>query len=255
MKRLIYSIFIISILLSACGGKKTRPSQPQKPAIQVKVLDSSGPQPQWMELGEAIGNYKGQKVIFFSGMGVSKSKIDAKEAAGLNAATSAAAAMKALATKQVARAWESIGIGSKEQKEQVMKGLEAISAKNVNVSGLLVTGVWWRHVLQPKFGQGGKHLGWSQPVYEYYIRYALDFEVYKQRRDAVIEKVKKDNPVVEKKEEKKEEPKVEKKEEEKKVTQEEPEKPVEPKKEEKKKKPIRINTDMRNTMDEYDDED
>lgn len=221
----------------------------------VKVIDSQGDRPSWIEEGDATGMLNGKKVIFFNGVGESKSKSTAKEAAELNARTYAAAAIKSLATKEVARAWESLGIGDNEQKEQVIKGFESISAKNVNVSGTIKTAVWWRLVVKPVVDKKGKQTGWSQPIYEYYVRYALDYSVYLERRDAVINEVKKNKPQPKKEEVKKEEPEkqeVENKEEPKDEYQEE----IQIKKEEPKKKkgPIRMKARTEENTDEYDSE-
>jgi hypothetical protein len=246
MKKLTVLLILLTVALMACGGGKSAKKAAAKQPETVKVLDSSGPMPAWVEMGEEVGKYQGNKVIFFTGYGTSKSRDTARQAAGLNATASAAAAMKALATKQVARSWESIGTGDAEQKEQVMKGLEAISAKNVDASGLIQTAVWWRHVMRPKYGDGGKVIGWSQPVYEYYYRYALDYDTYVKRRDEVIQQVTKESP--EKKEEQ--------------TAEEEPEKQeqtaqTENKEEEKKEeenKTIRFNANFNNTLDEVDEE-
>ena len=169
MKRIIAILAAMTLVLTlvSCGGSKGK--APEEKVPTVKVLDSMGPMPEWVEMGDEIGTKDGEKVIFFVGTGESKFKDTAKEAAQLNAAGAAATAIKALATKQVARAWEAIGAGENEQKEQVMKGLEAISAKNVNVSGLRNSGAYWRYVSKSLI-VNGKVTGWAQPQYEYYVQ-------------------------------------------------------------------------------------
>jgi len=194
MKKIATLLIIAMVFsLAACGGKKSKGGDAKGPAPipSVKVLDSMGPAPSWIEGGEEVGDYNGQKVMYFVGYGESKFKDTAREAAQLNAAGSAALAIKALATKQVARAWEAIGAGDSEQKEQVMKGLEPLSAKNVDVSGMQKAGVYWRQVVKPLI-ENGEVKGWSQPVFEYYIRYAMPYDMYVQRRDGVISQTKKE---------------------------------------------------------------
>jgi hypothetical protein len=193
MKKIVaIAVAMLMLGLAACGGKKAKKAEaPAENQFQVKVLDSMGPQPAWIEMGDQVGTMDGEKVIFFTGYGESKFKDTSKEAAQLNAAGAAATAIRTIATKQVARAWESIGAGDNEQKEQVMKGLEAISAKKVDVSGLRKNSVWWRQVVKPLI-QNGEVKGWSQPVYEYYVRYAMDYKTYVERRDGVIDQTKKE---------------------------------------------------------------
>lgn len=192
MKKILALALATLFVLAACGKKKKGPVKVAEKTPTVKVLDKMKAQPDWIELGDQIGKQDGEKVIFFIGYGESKFKDTAKEASQLNAATAAATAIKAVATKQVARAWESIGAGDNETKEQVMKGLEALSAKKVDVSGLRKVGVWWRQVVKSKI-VNGKVVGWSQPVFEYYVRYAMEYSTYKARRDGIITKEKK-NP-------------------------------------------------------------
>lgn len=179
--------------LAACGGKKetVKPPVEQAGLPKVQVLDSAGTQPEWVELGDTTGTFEGTKVIFFVGYGESKFKDTAKEAAQLNAATAAATSIKLIATKQVAKAWESIGAGDNETKEQVMKGLEAISARNVDVSGLRKTGTYWRQVSKPNI-VNNQVSGWSQPQFEYYVRYAMDYSRFEQLRDGTIAQQKKE---------------------------------------------------------------
>jgi len=193
MKKLVAMLAALSLLavLSACGGKEKKAAEEPETIPSVKVMDSMGPAPEWIELEGQIGNYNGEKVIFFVGYGESKFKDTAKEAAQLNAATAAAVAIKAVATKQVARAWESIGAGDDETKEQVMKGLEALSAKNVDVSGMMKAGNYWRQVVKPSI-VNGKVTGWSQPVFEFYTRYAMPYSAYEARRDGVVSQTKKE---------------------------------------------------------------
>ncbi len=156
----------------------------------TKVVDSAGTPPSWVDGDEEIGTHDNQKVIFFVGLGQSKSRPDAMAAAELNANASAAAAIRLIASKQVARAWEVIGAGDTQVKQQVLKGLEAISAKNINVSGLIKIGGWWRQVVTPKV-KNGKFDGWNQPIYEYHMRYAMKYELFTQRREeALIEAAK-----------------------------------------------------------------
>ena len=190
MKKILALALATLFVLAACGKKKKGPVKVAEKTPTVKVLDKMKAQPDWIELGDQIGKQDGEKVIFFIGYGESKFKDTAKEASQLNAATAAATAIKAVATKQVARAWESIGAGDNETKEQVMKGLEALSAKKVDVSGLRKVGVWWRQVVKSKI-VNGKVVGWSQPVFEYYVRYAMEYSTYKARRDGVITQEKK----------------------------------------------------------------
>ncbi len=193
MKRIITLLTIATLILSlaACGSKKKNKTKKGDEPV-VKVMDKMGPQPQWVELGDQIGKQDGEKVIFFIGYGESKFKDTSKEASQLNAATAAAVAIKATATKQVARAWEAIGAGDNETKEQVMKGLEALSAKKVDVSGMRKVGVWWRYAAKSKI-VNGKVVGWAQPQYEYYVRYAMNYNTYPARRDGVIGQTKKEN--------------------------------------------------------------
>lgn len=156
----------------------------------TKVIDSAGTSPNWVDGDEEIGTHNNQKVVFFVGLGQSKSRPDAMAAAELNATASAATAIRVIASKQVARAWEVMGVGDTQVKQQVLKGLEAISAKNINVTGLIKIGAWWRHIVTPQV-KNGKFQGWNQPVYEYHIRYAIKYELFTQRREeALIEAVK-----------------------------------------------------------------
>ncbi|PKL15245.1 MAG: hypothetical protein CVV50_00725 [Spirochaetae bacterium HGW-Spirochaetae-6] len=185
----LFAAMTLIFTLVACGGSKPKTETEKVPT--VKVLDSMGPMPEWIETGDEIGKFNGEQVIFFVGTGESKDKSTAQEAAQLNAAGAAATAIKALATKQVARAWEAIGAGENEQKEQVMKGLEAISAKNVDVSGLRKAGVYWRFVSKSLI-QNGKVIGWGTPQYEYYVKYAMAYDTYVARRDGVINQQKKE---------------------------------------------------------------
>lgn len=186
------AIFCV-IFLFGCGGAKAVKKAPESmPA--VKVMDSQGPMPAWVESEADAGEFQGKKALLFVGFGESKNRVDASEAGKLNAATSAAIAIKAVASKQVARAWESIGIADNEHKEQVMKGLEAISSKDVDVSGLLVAHVWWRLVSKPLV-ENGQVKGWSSPLYQYYYQYALDHELYLKKRNAVIEETRNKKPV------------------------------------------------------------
>ncbi len=194
MKKLVTILSAIALLamLASCGKKVKKAKQEVVDNIPtVKVVDSMGPAPEWIEMEGEVGNHQGSKVIFFVGYGESKFKDTAKEAAQLNAATSAAVAIKAVATKQVARAWESIGAGDDETKEQVMKGLEALSSKNVDVSGMMKAGNYWRQVVKPNI-VNGKVQGWSQPVFEFYTRYAMPYDFYEARRDGVVSQTKKE---------------------------------------------------------------
>ncbi len=213
----------------------------------VKVIEQAKKRPIWVELPESIGKYKGKKVIYFIGFGISRYKGQAREAAKLNSATAAAVAISAIATKQVAKAWESFGISDNEQKEQVMKGLEALSSKKINVSGLLRTAFWWRYIVKSKI-RNGKVVGWSKPLYEYYYRYALDYNEYLKRRDKALEDLKKKTKKKKKVivEEPEDEP-----EEKKEVKKEEPEE----KEKEVKKKKVKIKTRFDNTLDDEDEED
>ncbi len=192
MKRILSVLLVAAFILSvaACGSKKRKGPAKEKSPV-VKVMDKMGPQPAWIEIGDQIGKQDGEKVIFFIGYGESKFKDTSKEASQLNAATAAAVSIKAVATKQVARAWEAIGAGDNETKEQVMKGLEALSAKKVDVSGMRKVGVWWRYAAKSKI-VNGKVVGWAQPQYEYYVRYAMNYDTYTGRRDGVITKTKKE---------------------------------------------------------------
>ncbi len=193
MKKLITLALAVSmafVLVSCGGGKDPKKTKKADKTPVVKVMDKMGDQPMWVEMGDATGKNDGKKVIFFIGYGESKFKDTAKEAAQLNAATAAATAISAVATKQVAKAWESIGAGDNEQKEQVMKGLEALSAKKVNVGGLRKVSAWWRFAAKSKI-VNGKVVGWAQPQYEYYVRYAMNYDTYTARRDGVIDAAKK----------------------------------------------------------------
>lgn len=190
MKKLIAILAaMLMLVLAACGGKKKVAKEPSK--FRVEVLEESKSRPEWVDMGDEVTNYKGRKVIMFIGTGESKDQETAKEMAQLNAAGAAATAIKAIATKQVAKAWESIGVGDAEQKEQVMKGLEALSARRVNVAGLLKVSVYWRYVMKPKV-VNGKVVGKTQPQYQYYIRYSMDYDTFKQRRDGALTKIKKE---------------------------------------------------------------
>ncbi|HCL57886.1 MAG TPA: hypothetical protein DHW82_12890 [Spirochaetia bacterium] len=247
MKKIFILLSIIG-LLTACGGEKAKPENKEQDVPQAKVIDKSGDQPAWILAGEEIGTMDNKKVIFFTGYGESKTRQEAVAAAELNAAASAAKAMKAVATVEVAKAWESIGSGDDEQKEQVMKGLEALSAKNVDTSGLLKSGTYWRQVSKPKI-VNGKAAGWGTPLYEVYIRYALDYDQYVKIRDSVVVMpTEKKKPVEEKKvvEEKKEEPK--------RVVEEEKRETTDvavPEKEEpKKKETIRMNVNKKSKFEE-----
>lgn len=219
-------------------------------AARVRVLDQAKKRPYWVDNSESIGRWKKKKVIFFVGMGYSKFKGTAQESAKLKASTEAAVAIKNIATKQVAKAWQSMGVGDKEEKEQVMKVLEASSSKKVNVSGLIKVSVWWRYVMKPKY-KNGRFKGYHQPVYEYYYRYALDYDIYKKRLKKALEEVKKMRK--EKKVVKKEDPKKPKE-----IKKEEDiKKDDEPEEDEEDDKPkrIRIKTDFNHRQEEYDDED
>lgn len=179
--------FIFS--MSFCGGQTVKQNQTpdiKKETPKVQIIETMGEKPGWTEMEDGTGLKDGNKVIYFVGYAESTDKQTAKEGAQLNASTAAAVAIKSRATKQIAKAWESIGSGAAEAKEQVMKGLESISAKNVDVSGLLKTGAWWRKVTKPNF-VNGKFTNYSKPVYEYYIRYAMDYNVYSTKRDKVVQ--------------------------------------------------------------------
>jgi len=211
------------IIISFCFCVLISPVFAETPTIQIiETASKSKGQPAWTEEGDTIGTFNGKKVIFFVGYGTSKYKDTAYNEAIVNASGYAATAIRVIATKEVAKSWEALGIGENQQKEQVMKGIESISAKNINVSGMIETSKWWRYVRKPDFDKEGKFIGLKTPVYEYYIRYALDYKIYETRMNEIIRKVKAEP--VKKKEEPKEEPKKEE------IQKEEPKK-EEPKKE------------------------
>ncbi|HCL55732.1 MAG TPA: hypothetical protein DHW82_01815 [Spirochaetia bacterium] len=197
MKKLLSFLAVMALLVSlvSCGGAKgeTTAANTEPEIPQAKVTDAPmGPMPSWVIAGDSVGvNSEKQKVIFFIGYGESKDLSTAKEAAQLNAAAAAAKAIKSLVTAQVARAWESIGSGEDESKEQVMKGLEAQVSKNVDVSGMLKGDQYYRQVVKPKI-VNGKLAGWSTPMYEYYVRYSMEYDRYIAARDGVLDQKKKE---------------------------------------------------------------
>lgn len=194
---LIAALAILAAFTVSCGGKaKDEPKKAEKVADipEPKRLGGSKTIPAWLDDGDKVGEFEGKKVIFFTGIG--KSVVDEQTAlaeAELAAATAAAQSIKLIASKQVAKAWEAIGAGEDQTKEQVMKGLEAMSAKDVNVSGLRKAGTYWEKVIEPVIEPDGTYKGrWSKPVYKYYIRFAMDYDRFEALRDGTIEKTKKE---------------------------------------------------------------
>lgn len=175
----IFAVAILAISMVACGGGDNRPQGGTDNTAQyrVQVLEQMG-DGTWVLNGTRIADVNGAKSIIFVGMGVAEDQQAARDLAKLNAQAAAASAIKTLATRQIARAWERVGIpGRTEQGEQVTRGLEAAVSRRVNVSGLVVIRNYYRYVKKP---------GYARPFYEWYSEMALDYEKYKELRDGTI---------------------------------------------------------------------
>ena len=182
MKKTLAILLVVTVLASfvACGGGgDNRPAGNQPPTsnYRVQVLEQMG-DGSFALNGTKVGMVNGEKSIIFVGMGVAEDQQAAKETAQLNAQAAAASAIKTLATRQIARAWERVGIpGRTEQGEQVTRGLEAAVSRRVNVSGLTVTRNYYRYVKKP---------GYARPFYEWYSEMAMSYTRYKELRDGIV---------------------------------------------------------------------
>ena len=174
-------VMAFAISITACGGgggKTTSRGGKTSSKFRVQVLETSPGGGAWILNGTRISKHMGEKVIMFVGMGVAEDQQAARDLAKLNAQASAASAIKTLATRQVARAWERVGIpGRTEQGEQVTRGLEAAVSRNVDVSGLNPVRHYYRYVKKP---------GFARPFYEWYTEMAMPYNRYKDLRDGVI---------------------------------------------------------------------
>ncbi len=184
MKKILAILFVMAFAISitACGGGKKGGGGGKTPGSQykVQVLESSPGGGAWILNGARIGKHMDEKAIMFIGMGVAEDQQAARDLAKLNAQATAASSIKTLATRQVARAWERVGIpGRTEQGEQVTRGLEAAVSKNVDVSGLNPVRHYYRYVKKP---------GYTRPFYEWYTEMAMPYKKYKELRDGVVQK-------------------------------------------------------------------
>jgi hypothetical protein len=184
MKKILASLFIaiFAVSLVACGGGGSKGKTSNKPATgkyKITVIEKMNYGP-WVLDTAKIGKRNGEKVMMFTGMGTGEDRKAAEETAILDAQTTAASAIRTIATKQVARAWERVGIpGRTEQGEQVTRGLQAAVSKNVNVSGLIPVNKGYRYVKKP---------GYERPFYEFYVQMAIPYQRYVELRDGVINK-------------------------------------------------------------------
>ena len=181
MKKIIaiLAVAILAFSMVACGGGNNsgRPQGDDTAQYRVQVLEQMG-DGTWVLNGTRIADVNGAKSIIFIGMGVAEDQQAARDLAKLNAQAAAASAIRTLATRQVARAWERVGIpGRTEQGEQVTRGLEAAVSKRVNVSGLVVIKNFYRYVKKP---------GYARPFYEWYSEMAMEYDQYKALRDGTI---------------------------------------------------------------------
>ncbi len=178
--RLTLYFITIVLLLTYCSPEKNKKNE------KIIIDDQMGAKPAWVASGSRITSNDGEKVITFSGYGDSKYKDTAKETAQLNAATSAATSIKAIVHLQVNTI---IKTENNKSYRKISSGLEALSAKNVNVSGMRKIGAWWRKIKKPMYNKG-KFIGYSEPFYEYYILYTLPYKIYKDRRNGYLKDLK-----------------------------------------------------------------
>lgn len=192
MKKLALLLAAVLLLsLAACGGKSNGGTVKPADDLKVKVYEETkGGEPAWVEEGDAIVMIDGVKHISFVGQGISKDKALAKDEAELAGSTNAALAIKRVATKQIAKAWEAIGAGENQTKEQVMKGLEAVSVKAQEIRGLRKAGTYYRYVSKPVDRGGKTEMG--APMYEYNMRFVLDYTTYERLRDGLVSQEKKE---------------------------------------------------------------
>jgi len=174
---------LMVVSLVACGGGdntgRTGTQTTRGGAPRIQVLEQMGDS-SWVMDGVQVKNVAqldNQKCIIFVGSGTAEDRDTALEIARNNVRGEVALAIKALATKQVARAMESVGTVGNEQREQVFRMLEATKAKNVNVAGLQELKKYYRLVKKANF---------PKEFYEFYVQMAMEYQRYTNARDGII---------------------------------------------------------------------
>ncbi len=154
MKKILLTF--LAILIISCSSTNTKNNniyEASWPNIDsnVEIISKMGPMPNWLNIRNSMDD--NEQMIFFIGYGKSKYKYTALDKARLNAATNAALALKGT------------------YKENKSKEVISLSSENVDVSGLIQNGMWWRYVRK----------NGSSPKYEYYIRYAFNYDTFKRK--------------------------------------------------------------------------
>jgi len=180
------SVMLMVVSLIACGGGPSGPStttRTGRQAPRIQVLEQMGDS-SWVMDGvqvKKVAQLDNQKCIIFVGSGTAEDRDTALEIARNNVRGEVALAIKALATKQVARAMESVGTVGNEPREQVFRMLEATKAKNVNVAGLNELKKYYRLVKKANF---------PKEFYEFYVQMAMEYQRYTNARDGIINTMK-----------------------------------------------------------------
>ena len=211
MKTIIYILHVIFMsLLLSCGSKeavKIEKGQKKEKTVvvknkekstelikekikednepKIKVLEQMGEKPNWIDSKYSIEVENDNKLIFFVGYSEHVNKDIAKSSATLNSRQAAAIAIDIIVNKQVNTVWKSLGRGEDETKERVISGLVAVSARKLDFSQVKLVSSWYRRLKKPKM-TGKKFLGYTEPIYEYYAKFSINYELYQKKRDEYL---------------------------------------------------------------------
>ena len=157
---------------------------------QKVVLNPNKSKPAWTNKEGGIDKIDGEKHVFFKGEADSKHKKSAVSSARGEAQGKAVDAINLLVATQFAEAWETLGVGKREDMERVREGL--IATKNrMRIRGL--------RLIESYTEQVGvvKEVRDDRPVFSHrevraYALYGLPYDKYVKMRDRLINQMKRD---------------------------------------------------------------
>ncbi len=180
---------LFSLFFFKCNGDGTRPENHYIRGQKVLLVVDKA-KPSWTRREGGIGQIDGEKYVFFKGEADSKYRKVALESAKADAMQKSAQSIRLIIATQFAEAWQSLGVGKREDMERVREGL-VVTKSFVRLRGLRLLSSYTEDLGVVESVKDKRPI-FSHKETRAYVLYGMPYHIYIQIRDKQIRKTRKE---------------------------------------------------------------
>ena len=189
-RKIICLLYILLLALLGCSSSpQAKDTDEQKGMPERIQFGVSGIKHDWVLTKTKKGIFKEKPVLFITIEIEDKSMDNIKQKLDQTIATESQKMIVQFMMEQVKKILFSKEIMNDKLFEEIKKTAEAYKFAKEETDAVKKIALWWEHFSEPKIDKE-QVAGWTPPVFKYYTRAVIDYDLYKKLRTKLILSVK-----------------------------------------------------------------